>query len=155
MQGMSSYGMNFQLGESDGSYVDLGDVISGEPPKKEQQFADDKYLGQPTRGIRSIPTFANLGTGTIVVKTNGEGYAQLMQWQDDEPPRRLYAKITFPKEVNDSGVAQTTAAVAKFRCYLQDVGTPFPADGGRLETTITVKADGWDDDTDMYFLEGS
>lgn len=154
--GMSSYGMNFQLGESQGSYVDFGDVISGEPPTGgDMQFVPDKALGQPTRGIRSIPTFKELGEGPFMVKTTSVAIEQLLEWENTEPPPRLYAKLTFPLEVDENYVPETTPATFEYRVYLKKHSTPFDADGGRVQTTIDVKADGWDDDEDWHYTAGS
>ena len=153
-QGVSSFGMNFQIGESDGSYVDLGCVISAELPGSVQQFVEDKCLGQDTRGIRSIATYQDLGEATFMTKYSGSGFDANLEHCKIEPPKRLYAKITFPKEVI-SGVAQTTAAVLKFRCYLKQSPVTFPEDGGRLTMSIAVKCDGWDETEDWNFTAGS
>jgi hypothetical protein len=139
MTGTSSYGVNVQLGETDGVYVDLGCVVSTDLPGPEQQFVEDKCLGQDSRAVASIPTFQNLGTMSLMLKNGQDGYAQCVEWMNTEPPPQLFAKLTFPKQYTDAGVLQATAAYAKFRAYLQQASLSFAEDGGRVPLNVTLK----------------
>lgn len=148
--GVSSYGAAVQIGESDGVYVDLGCTIGAQLPGPMQQFVDDKCLGQATRGIASIPTFQDLGTMTLNLKYGQDAYSQLLTWMQEEPPRQVYVKITFPKQLDSGGDQQATAAYVKFNAYIQQPSIEFPEDGGRMPINLTLKVN-----SDFDFTEGS
>jgi hypothetical protein len=149
--GTSSIGTNVQIGETDGVWVDLGCVVSTDLPGPEQQFVEDKCLGQSSRGIASIPTFQNLGTMSLMLKYGQDAYTQLLAWmQDSDGPVRVFVKLTFPKQLTDAGVLQATAAIAEFRAYIQQPSISFAEDGGRVPINLTLKVD-----SDIEFTEGT
>ncbi len=139
MTGTSSIGANFQLGEADDDYVDLGCIVDADLPAPETQFVDDKCLGQDDRHVASIPTWIQDGDAMITLKYGQDAYDQIMEWQ--EANQRLYAKVTFPKQLTDAGDLQDTAAIAKFRCYVKQQKTTFDGEGGRVQIALTLKVD--------------
>jgi hypothetical protein len=149
-KGVSSYGAAFQVGTAAGSYsTDLGCTVSGTLPLPDQQFSEDKCLGQTSRIIKSIPGFQDAGMMTTVHKYNQDVVTQLLTWFQTEPPPELYAKMTFPKEVGDDGSVQAAAAEATFRVYLKSAPIEIPEGGDRMTMTVS-----WKINSDVTFTEG-
>jgi hypothetical protein len=139
MTGTSSIGANIELGEADDDYTDFGCMVDADPPAPETQFVPDKCLGQEDRHVRSIATFIEDGDAQINVKYGQDGYDQLLTWQEEG--RRLYGKVTFPKQFTDAEELQDTAAIAKFRCYVKQPKINFDGEGNRVMISLTVKVD--------------
>ncbi len=147
MAGVSSFGTQVQIGEADEDYVDLGCVTMAGVPGPDQQFSEDKCLGQDDRGIPSLPGFQDLGMMTLNLKYGQDAYGQLLDWQQEEPPRRVWVKLTFPKQYTAAGVLQAVAATCKFRAYIKQPSIEFPEDGGRVPINLTLKIDSMPDFT--------
>lgn len=137
-QGASSIGTTLQLGEEADTWILEDCIIDVTLTGNMTQFFEDKCLGQDDRTVPSVPTWNTPDTMTFRKKYRQDNFDQLNDWQDDQT--KLYAKLTFPKLMNDAGTAfQVSPAYATFEGYLQQVTTPFPEDGGRVVHDIVFK----------------
>ena len=118
---------------------DLGCVVKADLPELETQFVEDKCLGLDPAVVPSIPTWLMPGEMSLGLKYGQDAYVQIKAWQLAK--KRLWVRLTFPKQLTSAGILQATATTAVFRAYIRQPKIDFPEDGGRVPLDVSLKID--------------
>jgi hypothetical protein len=140
MADQDSYGAKFWLKKkADADYVEVADVMEGDLFKIKKMITERKSLGQPNRYIKKRGTFVDAGSITIKVVFSKTKTTLLKQWVED--PDAWDSRFEVP---DDAGSTTEAPKVSRFACDAigEEMSQPLPADGGRLETDLTVAFSG-------------
>jgi hypothetical protein len=124
-------------------WVELGEVIEGDFAKLKKTVTERKHLGQANRYVKKRGTFLDGGSMTFKVEFEKPKLTLLKSWLEE--PDAWNIRVEVPDITHATNVS-------RFKCehttdktiggILEDMGQPLSADGGRLETDITVAISG-------------
>lgn len=128
-----SFGTKLEYSLDNNAWNELGCIVNIDAPKIKKNIYEKKCLGQADRWIQKAAGFIDGGQVTLTTEYNGSKYNTLLTRVGDEDP--IFWRILVPKEVG-----QSVGAKISFKALVEELGMPFPDDGGRLvcESTLAV-----------------
>lgn len=132
----SSYGLILKMDPAGGtSYAQIAGVVEGSLPEITKDKYETKTLDQASRAKGWQGSFFDGGTCDWQIEYTAAVYEDLIAYV--KAPDSYPIQVVIPDAATENDSTKVT-----FNALFEKLSQPFPADGGRLISTITLQVDG-------------
>jgi hypothetical protein len=120
-------------------WQEIGEVIEGDFAKLKKMVTERKHLGQSNRYVKKRGTFFDAGSMTFKVEYETAKTTLLVEWFEDPDAWNIRVEVPDPNHATNQSRLEVAHATDKsIGGILEEFSQPLGADGGRLESDITV-----------------